>query len=283
MRRGERPLQKGGRGEEGQEGNDGRGQGGQGLLADEQDIDGAQVEVIKEGEGGQAVVGWVLAGVELGHGLSADTAARGPKGAGPEAAYHDCLPLVLDDVARPADLVPAAEAEKHELVGRVDGLFRHGRGHGRSLPLGSHALFCCPEIPVIGSRRRRDWSACGAGASGGPERERPASSMASAGDVLRRKPQATGENKRERAARREQISRRAGSEQIVRGSAAIQRLHSKSQNRWLARDRTNATRQLPLAQHNPWELHVCRLRPPTAAQRRSPAPTSSGKAPATHD
>lgn len=35
------------------------------LLADEEHIDGAEVEVIKEREGGQSVVGGVLAGVEL--------------------------------------------------------------------------------------------------------------------------------------------------------------------------------------------------------------------------
>jgi len=35
------------------------------LLADEEHVDGAEVEIIKEREGGQPVVGGVLAGVEL--------------------------------------------------------------------------------------------------------------------------------------------------------------------------------------------------------------------------
>lgn len=35
------------------------------LLADEQDVDGAQVEVVKEGKGSQAVVSGVLTGVQL--------------------------------------------------------------------------------------------------------------------------------------------------------------------------------------------------------------------------
>lgn len=35
------------------------------LLADEEHVDGAEVEIIKEREGGQSIVGGVLAGVEL--------------------------------------------------------------------------------------------------------------------------------------------------------------------------------------------------------------------------
>ena len=40
------------------------------LLGDEEHVDGAQVEVVKEGQGGQAVVGGVLAGVKLQFGQS---------------------------------------------------------------------------------------------------------------------------------------------------------------------------------------------------------------------
>ena len=35
------------------------------LLADEKHVNGAEIEVIKEGEGGQTVVSWVLTGIEL--------------------------------------------------------------------------------------------------------------------------------------------------------------------------------------------------------------------------
>lgn len=51
----------------------GKGEGGRGhLLADEQYINGAQVEIIKEGQGGQAIVGRVLTGIKLDGGLVSD-------------------------------------------------------------------------------------------------------------------------------------------------------------------------------------------------------------------
>lgn len=54
------------------------------------------------------------------------------------ATHHDRLALVLDDVTGPADLVAAAQAEEHQLIGRIDWLLRHGRCHRGRLPLGSH-------------------------------------------------------------------------------------------------------------------------------------------------
>jgi hypothetical protein len=66
------------------------------------------------------------------------------------ATHHDCLALVLDDVARPANLVAAAQGQEHQLIGRVDGLLGHGCCHGRGLPLGSHRV-CDANV----SRSRR--------------------------------------------------------------------------------------------------------------------------------
>jgi len=51
--------------------------------------------------------------------------------------HHDCLPLVLDDMAWSADFIAATETEEHQLVGRVDRLL-WGGGHLRGLPFGSH-------------------------------------------------------------------------------------------------------------------------------------------------
>jgi hypothetical protein len=54
-----------------------------------------------------------------------------------ETAHHDSLALVLEDVAGAADFIAAAEAEEHELVGRVYGVVILG-AHGRELPFGGH-------------------------------------------------------------------------------------------------------------------------------------------------
>ena len=57
------------------------------------------------------------------------------------ATHHDCLALVLDDVAGPANLVAAAQGQEHKLIGRVDGLIGYSCCcHGRGLPLGSHRV-----------------------------------------------------------------------------------------------------------------------------------------------
>ena len=56
---------------------------------------------------------------------------------GCNGAHHDCLALVLKDVAGPADLVAASQAQEHQLVSRVYGLHVLWL-HGRMLPLGRH-------------------------------------------------------------------------------------------------------------------------------------------------
>lgn len=104
---------------------------GDGLLADQKHIHGAEVEVVEEGQSRKAVVGRMLAGIELLGAMSAHIHARG--GSLP-STYHDRLSLVLDDVTRPPDLVAPSEAEEHELIRRVYWLFRRGRGHGRGFP-----------------------------------------------------------------------------------------------------------------------------------------------------
>lgn len=67
------------------------------LLADEKHIDCAEIEVVEEGEGSEAVIGRVLAGIELDTGHSCQTKPHQRVGAA--ATHHDCFPLVLDDVA----------------------------------------------------------------------------------------------------------------------------------------------------------------------------------------
>jgi hypothetical protein len=41
---------------------------------------------------------------------------------GSRKAYHDRFAFVLNDVARPSNLVPTTEAEKHQLISRIDWL-----------------------------------------------------------------------------------------------------------------------------------------------------------------
>lgn len=65
-------------------------------VRDQQDVHSAQVELVVEGEGSEAFVGGMNAGVE-----------------------HDSFPLILDDVAGATDLVTAAETEEVEKVGLI--------------------------------------------------------------------------------------------------------------------------------------------------------------------
>jgi hypothetical protein len=46
------------------------------LLADEEDVNGAEIEVIEEREGGKPVVSWVLPSVELEKAVSNNSTAR---------------------------------------------------------------------------------------------------------------------------------------------------------------------------------------------------------------
>lgn len=62
-------------------------------MRDKQDVYGAQVEFVVEGEGSKAFIGGVDASVE-----------------------HDSLPLVLNNVAGATNLVAAAETEKGKKV-----------------------------------------------------------------------------------------------------------------------------------------------------------------------
>ena len=135
-------------------------------LAYEQHIDGAEIKVIVEGEGSEAVVGGVLSGVEL-QSRGQQREGRGP-GVGiawrAEEAHHDRLALVLYNVARAADFVAAAEAEEHELVGGVDGLLGRGRVHGRGLAFRGHVGRPSGALALVvrtrsgeGARKTRRW------------------------------------------------------------------------------------------------------------------------------
>lgn len=54
-----------------------------------------------------------------------------------QCTHHDCLALVLEDVAGASNLVTAAQAQEHQLIGWVYGL-NIFRLHCRMLSLGSH-------------------------------------------------------------------------------------------------------------------------------------------------
>lgn len=84
---------------------------GFGLLANEENINGAEVKVVEEREGCEAVVSRMLAGVELAERVRAKFAVTPDEKA--MSTYHYSLSFVLNNVTRPADLVAAAEAEKH--------------------------------------------------------------------------------------------------------------------------------------------------------------------------
>jgi hypothetical protein len=101
-------------------------------LAYEEYIDGAEIEFVKVRQRCQAIIGRVLTGVELETkiiNISLMTTTC--------KTDHDCFALVLDDMARPSHLVSTAEAEKHKLISRIDGLFRKRRNR-RQLSFCSH-------------------------------------------------------------------------------------------------------------------------------------------------
>ncbi len=70
--------------------------------------------------------------------------------------YHDRLSLVLDDMARSADLIPPSQAEEHELIRRIDWLLQRGSSHRRGFPLGRHGSVTTER--VFGRRQIRMFS-----------------------------------------------------------------------------------------------------------------------------
>ncbi|KAG7149066.1 hypothetical protein HYQ46_002027 [Verticillium longisporum] len=83
------------------------------LLADEEHINCAKVEVVEEGQRGKTVIGRMLTGIEL-------------------------LSLVLDNVTGSADLVSTSEAEEHQFIRWINRLFRDGGCHGGGLAFRRH-------------------------------------------------------------------------------------------------------------------------------------------------
>lgn len=70
------------------------------LLADKKHVDGAQVEVVEEGQRREAVVGRMLAGVELQtKALAPGVSRTSPRPDRVPRTYHNGLPFVLDNVA----------------------------------------------------------------------------------------------------------------------------------------------------------------------------------------
>jgi hypothetical protein len=90
------------------------------LLADEKNVDGAQIEIVVEWEPRKATVRRMHARIELDR-------QRAQKY---RSSYHDSLSLVLEDMARPTNLIATAQSEKQQLVARVDWLVRLGRLRG---------------------------------------------------------------------------------------------------------------------------------------------------------
>jgi hypothetical protein len=80
-------------------------EGGRGgcLLADEENVDGAEVEVVEEREGSKTIVRRMLASIELW--TKPVSAIMSRSTMDDVGHYHDGLALVLDNMARPPDLV----------------------------------------------------------------------------------------------------------------------------------------------------------------------------------
>ena len=55
-----------------------------------------------------------------------------------ECTYHDGFPLILNDMTRSADFITSTEAEEHELISGIDGLFWSFCRHGSSLSFRCH-------------------------------------------------------------------------------------------------------------------------------------------------
>lgn len=108
------------------------------LLADKKHVYSAEVKVVKEGQGGQAVISRVLACIKLRRGIQVSESNGLSTGFRVLATYHDCLSLVLDNMTGPANLVATAQAQEHQLIGGIDWLLGRSRCHRRGLPLGSH-------------------------------------------------------------------------------------------------------------------------------------------------
>lgn len=101
------------------------------LLGNEKHVDRAEVELVEEGKGCQPIVCGMLASVQLEKNVRTWKFRIG----GRTLAYHDSLPLVLYNMARPADLVAAAQSQEHELVRGINGFVADGGAHGRCLAL----------------------------------------------------------------------------------------------------------------------------------------------------
>lgn len=109
------------------------------LLADQQYVYSAEIEIVVEWERSKTIVGRVVSSIELqttGKGQLHDAyvCERGSS----YLPHHDRLALVLDDMTRTPDLVTASQAQEHQLVRRIHRLIRARRVHCRRFSFGSH-------------------------------------------------------------------------------------------------------------------------------------------------
>jgi hypothetical protein len=103
------------------------------VLGDEQNIDGAQVEVIEVRHRRHAFSASVHSSIELCNQSVTKLRAN-------SSTYHDCLAFVLQNMAGPTNLLAASQAREDELIRRIDWLviFFDGGCHGGCFSFRSH-------------------------------------------------------------------------------------------------------------------------------------------------
>lgn len=115
-------------------------------LADQENVDSAEIELIKVRQSSKAVVGWVHTGIELSD-ISQQSVVN--KGAAVKS-YHDRFAFILENMTRSPHFVTTAQVQEHELIGRIDGFFCL-LCHQGQLSLSRHDR-CCVLRPKVEPR-----------------------------------------------------------------------------------------------------------------------------------
>lgn len=74
------------------------------------------------------------------HGIEVNTGSGWIENRAIDSTYHNSFAFILNDMARPANLVTSAKTEEHKFIGRIYRFLSSRRGHRGSLPLGGHGL-----------------------------------------------------------------------------------------------------------------------------------------------
>lgn len=96
------------------------------LLCDQKDVNRTQVKLVIERQSGQTIICRVYTSIQ-----------------------HDRLALVLNDVTRSSNLISTAQAQEHQLIGRINRLFILGRRRVE-FPFRSHRVNVLPLQDVQG-------------------------------------------------------------------------------------------------------------------------------------